>query len=759
MERARPYLPHAAVFALAVVLHLNSLPNDLVWDDVRVIRQDYRIKDLRHIPSLFLEDYYQGSGTPAGNYRPLVLLGFSWEYALYGPRPWGFRLGNLMLHGAACVLVLVLLRRLVPGRPDVPVIAAALFAAHAVHTEAVSVITGRGELLVMVFLLGAWIAYLGEGRARLPIALGLFFLGLLSKENASVFPGLLAIGAIHRGEPARRWLRDLGLALLVFGAYVGLRLVALGSFGVPEGQRIFPDMGLLGRAAVGLAVLKEYVLLSLLPVKLSLDYQFLAAPSAFSTLDVAAGGLCLAGLAAVVWGGWRSRSPVFLAAAIFLVPLVPVLHVLPIGELMGERLLYLPSLGFCLGVALVCDVRHRVESLGFAALIVAALGLLTMHRNVVLRDQVTAAAYTLEHYPRSYKSHVDVAAELRRRAARSGDADPTALLAEARDHYRDALWLRPDYTDPKIELAAMLREEGRYRDATERLYPILRERPEHVRTLEETALLWLAIADSPDGFPRNSLYPGFEQILEASRLGGYRELLTIWLVRQEEGKDLSAGGDPSTVWAERFRDGARLAFEEVLRLHEAHPGARMNLGVLAYRRGRVEDAEAILRQNLEYHPDHLETLEALAVLLVETGRLDEGRALLRRATGWGSESSAAWRLLGDLEFHAGRAVAARKAWTEALRLDEEAGEEGLTRVLILINLDRYAEALETIGRLRRASPDDPGLVFQEARCHDELRNDAEALRLYREYLERTEATGGPYRENAQVRVGALGGGG
>lgn len=78
---------------------------------------------------------------------------FRWEVQNFGLVAGYMKATNLLLHCIASCLVLVLLRRLFPIVNKVPFLAALLFAVHPVHTEAVSGIVGRADLLCAVFYL------------------------------------------------------------------------------------------------------------------------------------------------------------------------------------------------------------------------------------------------------------------------------------------------------------------------------------------------------------------------------------------------------------------------------------------------------------------------------------------------------------------------------------------------------------------------------------------------------------------------------
>src|ERR1035437_3548459 len=90
-------------------------------------------------------------------HRPLTML----TYATHGEIGAGFALPfhavNILLHAGVAVLVLVLASWLFEST-RIPLIAAALFAIHPIHTEAVTSVVGRAELLCALFGLMAMLS-------------------------------------------------------------------------------------------------------------------------------------------------------------------------------------------------------------------------------------------------------------------------------------------------------------------------------------------------------------------------------------------------------------------------------------------------------------------------------------------------------------------------------------------------------------------------------------------------------------------------
>src|SRR5213080_3346023 len=82
----------------------------------------------------------------AGYYQPLTWMSFQLDAEVFGPKPWGFHLGNVLFHSANVVLVFVVLSRLT-GAPERSAAVAALFAIHPLHVESVAWITERKDVL------------------------------------------------------------------------------------------------------------------------------------------------------------------------------------------------------------------------------------------------------------------------------------------------------------------------------------------------------------------------------------------------------------------------------------------------------------------------------------------------------------------------------------------------------------------------------------------------------------------------------------
>jgi hypothetical protein len=161
---AARWLP-LAVFVFSALLFADSARNGFAMDDRPLVVNNPLIRDLRGVPELFRLDYW-APDQRSGLYRPLVTTSYAIDWALGGEDPIGYHLVNVGLHAANAALVAAVLLAAIANLP-LSATAAFLFAAHAVHTEAVAnVAGGRPELLAAFFALLSLRLYLARRGAR-----------------------------------------------------------------------------------------------------------------------------------------------------------------------------------------------------------------------------------------------------------------------------------------------------------------------------------------------------------------------------------------------------------------------------------------------------------------------------------------------------------------------------------------------------------------------------------------------------------------
>jgi protein O-mannosyl-transferase len=113
---------------------------------------------------------WMATTTLLGHWIPVTWLSLGVNYVLGGLDPWGYHLGNLLLHAANAAVLYVIAKRLLarawgaavpePALIGGAAFAALLFAVHPLRVESVAWITERRDLLSGLFFLAAVWAYL-----------------------------------------------------------------------------------------------------------------------------------------------------------------------------------------------------------------------------------------------------------------------------------------------------------------------------------------------------------------------------------------------------------------------------------------------------------------------------------------------------------------------------------------------------------------------------------------------------------------------
>jgi len=435
-----------AIALLAALPYLNGLSGDFVFDDVGVIRDNPVIQ--RDPAWRVFTTVYE----PGALYRPLTMLSYVANARVDGS-PVGFHAVNVLLHVAVALAFYALALQLLAA-PTAAWIAAALFAVHPIHTEAVTGIVGRAEILAALAALGSLLALAralaleGRSRARwMACSLIAFAIGVLCKESAFTTIGLVLVvhWRLAPADPFRRRVAVLAPYVVVGATYLALRLWVVGSLGLPAPPGALDNplahVDTATRVRTAAVVLWEYLAMLLAPARLSADYSFNQVPLQLSWGEprVWVAGVLLVGLAAAALAMWRRRPEITVAAALFAIPLALTANLLfPIGTIKAERLLYLPSAGACLvaGWLLARWAAARPRGAGLAvAAILAVLAARTWVRNDDWQDERTLYAAAVRVAPDSAKGHHNLAVALQR----AGEYD------DAIAHYHRALTIYPAY--------------------------------------------------------------------------------------------------------------------------------------------------------------------------------------------------------------------------------------------------------------------------------------------------------------------------
>jgi tetratricopeptide (TPR) repeat protein len=396
-----------------------------------------------------------------GNWYPLTWLSHMLDVQLFGLDPGGHHLTSLALHAADTALAFLALRALT-GAPWPSAFAAALFAAHPLHAEAVAWVSGRKELLCGLFWLAALLAWgryaRRPGPGRYLAVAGLFALSLAAKPAAVVVPLLLLVldfwplNRFSRGGPGLARLLLEKAPLLALSTLVGaVTVYAQRREGALAGLGEFPPAA---RGANALLAGVTYLRRTLAPTDLAAFYPHRGGAPLW---QVAAAAALLAGGTWLCWRARRRRPALLAGWAFFFVGILPVLGLLQAaGQGMADRYTYVPILGLFLIPAWGlrpggrAPAALRALAKGGALTAVAALSLAGARQAGYWRSGRELFTHALEVTEGNHVAEVNLGTAL----VREG------LPEEALPHFLRALELRPGLAEAHNGVGNVLLRRG-----------------------------------------------------------------------------------------------------------------------------------------------------------------------------------------------------------------------------------------------------------------------------------------------------------
>lgn len=452
-----------AIVAACALPYLGTLrAADFIQDDRVIVAGNALLAgSWSSLGKLLTTGYWEavwGEGAAVQEYRPVLMLSFFLHRVTTGLAAAPMHAANIALHALVCVLLFQLLRR----RMELSgaAVAALFYAVMPVHTEAVSSLTGRSELMSAAFMLGAWLALDDEPgadvfltRARATGCL-LYLAGAMTKEHALLFPALLAMSdwAFHGRSPLARERRDTYAALLACACCaMTLRAAVLSRtahVGLPYFQHT-PWIGMI--LTLSRFFVLHYAWPTLAGSGFCADYSRPLIPDS-GVMDAAA-WLCLIGLLLVALTAWRAfqvaRSPWsfwVLAPCLFLLPTSHL--IVPIDTLGAERFLYFPTIGLASLLGGFYSASRRDlpgVSAAWAASALLAYGIGTFQRNAVWTSELRYYAAATACNPVSAKARTSLGTVLIQRGR----------LADGEYHLAKAVGLDPDLALPHYNLARL----------------------------------------------------------------------------------------------------------------------------------------------------------------------------------------------------------------------------------------------------------------------------------------------------------------
>ncbi len=628
-------------------------------------------------------------------FHPLTWLSHMLDCTLYGLRPWGHHLTNLVFHAAASA-ALFLAMRLLTGAFWPSAAVAALFAAHPLHVESVAWVAERKDVLSALFwmlALAAHARYARRGGAAWYAAVaGAFILGLMSKPMVVTLPCVLLLldywplgrmgnaespGALIRAA-APRVAEKIPLFAITLASSASTMLMQQAGNNLSFGENV-PVLARVANAAVVYVI---YLAKTVWPTGLAVFYPH---PVWRPAWQVAGAALVLAVITLFCLARIR-RQPYLITGWLWYIgTLVPVIELVQAGKFShADRYTYIPSIGLYIMAAwgaadLAGAWRMPKRALAAAAAAAtAAYALCAAVQTSHWRDSGTLFRHAIAAGWESGLAHNNLGFHLFEQGANDGEV-------EAR--LRRALELDPAETNALNNLGMLQIRKGNRAEALALLTRALSLKSDHVNAL--TNLGNLLTLEGRHGEARECLDKALGK--NPNNVNALVNLGVLHMTLGENGE-------------------ARRRLERALELSPGNVNALINLGKIATGEKRFGDANALLDRALKLKADDINALVNLGVLRMAENRRDEAAAFFEKARGLDPKSHAAAHNLGVIAMDRGRNGEAGEFFEKALEL--EPGDANTLHNLgkIRAGQGRLGEAEDLLSRALAKKPDDPNIL-------------------------------------------------
>lgn len=456
-------------FFLGITVYINTLWYGFVYDDsFFVCRPEYT--SLSSIPLAF-QLPYSACVTDNGIYRPLPTVTIILTQALGKNSAFLLHLENVVFHGTICLLLFVLLRYTLKYSLVISLPTSLLFAVLPIHTEVVANIKSRDELLAAMFFLGMWILYeMGrKWRGWYVFSSICFLCALFSKEIALMFPIIIvSVSYLLRRYKIRQILLSGVWYVPSLGIYWFIRqsMAVSTLFSQSDVSYVFNPLvnsSFSTRIWSVLAILGLYLEKLVFPVILSASYHFAAFMPINNPFDSFRWGLGIAFIIVSLVLFLRTKSlSLRVGIALFFLSYLPVSQLFFLGgDIIGERWMYISSIGICLmlaNVGLVLYQKKKKVFVIFFSILIFLYAWRTYTRNSVWTSNETLFRSMISDAPRSIRGYILLANMYLLQNTHE---------KETQQYLETAYKIYPDDAELNAQLAQIALRQGRRDDARE----------------------------------------------------------------------------------------------------------------------------------------------------------------------------------------------------------------------------------------------------------------------------------------------------
>ncbi|XP_072164722.1 protein O-mannosyl-transferase TMTC1-like [Diadema setosum] len=639
------------IAVVSFVLFSNTLYADFVHDDIFAIKNNKDVLPSTALWKVFQDDFWGKSmsdNTSHKSYRPLCILTFRLNYLVSGLQPFSYHLVNILLHSSVSVLFMYVCQHVIFQDITPAFISALLFAVHPIHCEAVAGVVGRADVLSCLMFLLSFLAFISLLRPR----------------------------DLWQSVKFRAVAVRCAVLFCAVSVFLGFRIWMLNGhlphFSEEDNPAAFADH-MTTRFLTYSYLVAFNIGLLLCPVTLSYDWQVGSIPLIESWRDsrnlatlAAVGGLLSLGLHCLV----RSKSDekrILLCGLLFLaIPFLPASNLFfKVGFVVAERILYIPSLGFCILLAWGISKLYSNTTCRMLRILLAFCTLTTIFclcqrtwiRNGVWKSRETLFRSGLETLPHNAKMHYNYGNYL------MDSGFPLAAI----ERFEETLRLHPQHASANNNLGTLLSQDQPER-AKKYFLRALQINPRHAKAYFNLANLY---SDSGELTEAERLLEKALEIDPAS----WDTLNSLASIKQRQGKE----------------QAAEVYYLTALGLAEVSADVHNNYAAFLMSNDRYQESLHHYQECLTLDPSHSIAMTNMARLLRLLNRTTEAEEMYKRALSV-DKSAKTLQSLAAVYYNTNRPGDALIIYQQALELEPENTDIQLQYAQVLTRLGRYGDA-------------------------------------------------------------------
>ncbi|MDB4678422.1 tetratricopeptide repeat protein [bacterium] len=462
LQNKQAFFQASVIFLLAVIQYSNTANHDYAWDDAIVITENSRVqKGLSDIPELFENIRSERTENRYG-YRPIALLSFATDVELFGMNPTASHKVNILFYGILCALIFFFINSMfrVEKAHWAVFAVVALFVVHPLHTEVVSNIKSRDEILALIFgLLGLFTlrrALVDRSVVFYLLTAFSVVLAFNSKESGITFCGVAFLMPFYVNKAApigwRKVLIGVGIAFATLALLLLIRnyvyseeffqsndwdLIYKGLF-IQDGFIGNPlwEANIADRLATAVYLSGYGVYRFIVPYPLLHDYSYnMFSVMSWSDMKVYfALAVVSVFILATIYGLLKRKAFGFGLAFFFITHSI-YLHLAHIGpDIFAERYLFVPTLGLCIALLSLFELKRFAPQKITAVLLILTVPLFaySWQRNPVWKNNETLLVSDLARLDNCARANYNYALLLHGRYYQS---TPQVQLQDSILHY------------------------------------------------------------------------------------------------------------------------------------------------------------------------------------------------------------------------------------------------------------------------------------------------------------------------------------